>query len=583
LNDAEMAERKTALVAEAVKAFPQLEGAEISACRPAPSRTGYRTRVKLAVGETRGSGPLVIGLFQPGTHDVLDIPHCLVVHPGLRPVIDALRTLGCGCELAFVDLRWSLLEKACHVSLVTRGDNPAGIPDLARRLMQKHPEVVGVGLRRTSGPVPRTLSGRTEPVAGVESLAESLAGKRFRLSPGAFFQVSPVAAEWLHQEVRSWLLPGGQRGTSLLDLYAGVGAFAVSLADGFSRVTAVESVEDAAEDARASAAGSSASVHVVTAAAEDLAETIPGIAADCVVVDPPRRGAGVRVLSALGASPALRRAAYVACDPETAARDAYYLGGFGFRLSRVDSIDMFANTDQVESIFKIEKGSSGPAPDITECAAGVFAVFKPPLVPLAAGLGGSASLLQAAAAAAEVNGLAPVYDLPADASGPVLLASGQLPALKGQLAKGTLVRKFTVLVRGVPHKKGHIRLKGGRRASPPTCSYRLDRVVGGYGLVQIEILGDYPDTPQRFLAHIRHPVLGDEETGDRRANRFMAETCALARPFVHLSSLRIPAADGRHIALESPLPPDLLLVLRRLDQIREGSDRTAAARYGLGP
>ena len=78
--------------ADALARFPSLRDVEVRDCVPAPSATGYRTRVKFAVARGAG-GRAALGLYRPGSHEVLDLPGCLVVHAGLRPILEELRKL----------------------------------------------------------------------------------------------------------------------------------------------------------------------------------------------------------------------------------------------------------------------------------------------------------------------------------------------------------------------------------------------------------------------------------------------------------------------------------------------------------
>src|SRR5439155_24882150 len=70
--------------------------------------------------------------------------------------------------------------------------------------------------------------------------------------------------------------------------------------------------------------------------------------AEAVILDPPRAGAadGIGALAALRA----RRIAYVSCDPATFARDVQRLAAHGYRVARVQPIDLFPQTFHVESV-----------------------------------------------------------------------------------------------------------------------------------------------------------------------------------------------------------------------------------------
>ncbi|MBN1771872.1 MAG: RNA pseudouridine synthase, partial [Deltaproteobacteria bacterium] len=133
---------------------------------------------------------------------------------------------------------------------------------------------------------------------------------------------------------------------------------------------------------------------------------------------------------------------------------------------------------------------------------------------------------------------------------------------------GGVHKEYLALVKGVPRRSGRIRLRAAAGSGEEETRYRLERVVGGYGLVRVTPTTGRRHQVRRHLARLGHPVLGDERHGDARANRFLAETCALGRPFLHLAVLSFPDEDGTPVRLEQPLPPELVLVLERLTALR---------------
>ncbi|MDD5307558.1 MAG: 23S rRNA (uracil(1939)-C(5))-methyltransferase RlmD [Deltaproteobacteria bacterium] len=562
----EQLELKKRKVASALARFPALARAEIRACRPAPSSVGYRTRVKLAVEPAPGTNRARIGLYAPGTHRVVDIPGCLVVPPELLPCVEELRRLLATSDpkVPHVDLRWSRATSSIHVTLVAAGPAAQGhFRKLAEELMSVRPEVIGVGLRvAPRAPVSRALAGVTDNLAGEAFIEERIGELSFRLSPGAFFQVNPAAAELLHELVRTWLLDtaeGPVKGVA--DLYAGVGAFAVALAREAGPVTAVESVLTAADDAVASAMRNGVAVRVVQAPAEDVAAELE---ADRIVLDPPRRGVPRSVLSAIGrAAPA--RVAYVSCEPDSLARDLDVLAVLGLATHAVVPVDMFPLTEHVESVALLERAPWKP--EILWREGDAMAVYKPACLPTHPQEPGEPSLLAAARAATGLADLQPAHRLDVGTSGPVLLARGEALRNLGRLFETrAMIKEYLALVRGVPHKAGRV---GGR--GDEVTRYKREAVKGGYGLVRC-----FPETGRRHqirrhLASIGHPILGDERYGDARTNRFLAETCLLARPFLHLAVL---AFEGPHgpVRIECPLAPELVLALDRLEALRAGSD-----------
>jgi tRNA/tmRNA/rRNA uracil-C5-methylase (TrmA/RlmC/RlmD family) len=222
-----------------------------------------------------------------------------------------------------------------------------------------HPLVAATGVLERGWPGHREVAVAVSPsdgsvvVAdgrpqGAVRLREEAAGRSWRVSGTGFWQVHPGAADALVGAVRESLRPGP--GERLLDLYAGVGLFAGALAADLGpsgRVDAVESDAGAVRDARRNLHDTPA-VRLHEARVEDwLAAGTRR--ADLVVLDPPRAGAGRRVVDALVVSGA-RAVAYVACDPAALGRDVGTFRAAGWRLGALRAFDLFPMTHHVECV-----------------------------------------------------------------------------------------------------------------------------------------------------------------------------------------------------------------------------------------
>lgn len=191
-----------------------------------------------------------------------------------------------------------------------------------------------------------------------ETVRQSLLGVPFRVSGGAFFQVNtrpetrpdePTArsmADILATEVLTGLTLTGSE--VVLDLYAGVGAFAILAAPRARRVIAVEDVPIAATDARFNAhAAGARNVEVHTRRAEQFLTTF-GEHPDAAVVDPPRSGCAAPVLDGLMRLRP-RRIVYVSCDVATLVRDLCVLQDV-YRVETCQIVDMFPQTFHIETV-----------------------------------------------------------------------------------------------------------------------------------------------------------------------------------------------------------------------------------------
>ncbi len=277
---------------------------------------GWRTRVEFAVTSDGRAG-----LRPSRSHDVIPLVECPISHP---EIIDSL----------VLQADW----RDCRaVDVVAPSVGRAVLVPLPRRRGMADPEVPTV----------------TERVAWRGGEAQ------YAVSARGFWQVHPGAAATFVQRVLDVLDP--QPGDRVLDLYAGVGLFAVPLAQAVGPTGAVLAVEGDATACEHARTNTTAYPHVSVTCGrvEAVLDEVTG-RADVVVLDPPRSGAGRRVVERLAALRP-RVIAYVACDPAALARDTAYAMESGYRLSDLAVYAAFPMTHHVECIATFV-----PAVDVTD-------------------------------------------------------------------------------------------------------------------------------------------------------------------------------------------------------------------------
>ena len=182
---------------------------------------------------------------------------------------------------------------------------------------------------------------------GPSVLHENVLGRALEVSQESFWQSHKNAPEVLTQVVLDFaqLNPGEH----VLDLYGGVGLFSAAIVDAVGPTGHVDLIEGS-KIATADAARNFAAHSNVTIATGDVAKLLPRItAADVVVLDPPRDGAGKDAVAHI-ARLAPRAIVYVACDPAALARDTAYLADHSYSLVKVRAFDLFPMTHHIECV-----------------------------------------------------------------------------------------------------------------------------------------------------------------------------------------------------------------------------------------
>jgi tRNA/tmRNA/rRNA uracil-C5-methylase (TrmA/RlmC/RlmD family) len=170
-------------------------------------------------------------------------------------------------------------------------------------------------------------------IIGRTKLRQRVLGRTFEVAADSFWQVHPGAPEILGGAVQAALAPVPEGAVHLIE----------SSASGIA-------------DAKATFGRSSN----VTLHHGDVLRVLRELAQDgsidIAVLDPPRAGAGARVLAALTALEP-RRIAYVACDPAALARDTAYLQDLGYFLVGLRAFDLFPMTHHVECVAAFAFGT----------------------------------------------------------------------------------------------------------------------------------------------------------------------------------------------------------------------------------
>ncbi len=357
--------RKREIVRRALERYVPLADIEIPPVAPSPERLGYRARVKLVVRRNRGE--IAAGLYVPQTHRVIDISSC-PVHP--RPVNQVVsylkrKLLELGMapyderddsgDVRYLDFRFSFARKELSLTLVTRhGALPQGAT-LADALHHRFPFVTGViqNINEQRGNV--IWGDRNRTLGGRDTLMERIGDLKLVFPAGVFSQANPFTARKLYEHVRALANLTGSE--TVLDLYCGVGPISLYLATSARQVWAVDadalSIITAKQNARRNGRGNCR--FMAGDVAKTLAEwklSLPAI--DLIVLNPPRKGVQKQAMTELLEIGA-RRIIYVSCEPTSLARDLDHLTRHGYHVSALQPFDMFPQTDEVETVVRLER------------------------------------------------------------------------------------------------------------------------------------------------------------------------------------------------------------------------------------
>ena len=329
---------KGAMIADALRRIGKVTIEAPIAMRGGPA-DGYRTRARIHVRGGRA------GFFAEGTHELCDLTESRQLTAASVATIErlneALVALAPGIE---AEIEWVEdvpgTTRVAHVT-VARVDAARAVARLEGCQGLDGVSCSVAGDTREAG---RHLWGATRVVDRLDGPG----GPPVTVAHGAraFFQGNRYLLGPLIEDVVARL--EGE----VLDLYAGVGLFALAAAAHGHTVTAVEGDRASAVDLVDNAAAGAGVTAVHGAVEAHFAG--PRHAVGTVLVDPPRTGLSAEALAGVLAW-APPHIVYVSCDPATLARDLRRCLDAGYTLGVVRGFDLFPRTGHVETVITLTR------------------------------------------------------------------------------------------------------------------------------------------------------------------------------------------------------------------------------------
>lgn len=302
--------------------FSEIELPELNAVELAPVR-GWRTRVRFGVDENGKAG-----LRKRHSHELVTQYPCSQLVDGLSEGIvgTGARRFRPGAELI--------------VAIDSTGQ---------RHVVESRKTGRGKRVEK----VERVLEGSGE-------VTEIVDGQTFRFPVTAFWQAHRAAPQAYSAIIEEWLAdPGQPAGKIGWDLYGGVGLFIPAIARALNPESPTDSVlhsvdtsSAALENTQPALQGLNVSMHK-----QHVEKAVAQLAApDCVVLDPPRKGAGAAVIDEIAAADP-KTVVHIGCDPATCARDLRSWSDNGYRVDKLTLINAFPGTHHFELMALLRKSA----------------------------------------------------------------------------------------------------------------------------------------------------------------------------------------------------------------------------------
>ena len=326
----------------------------------------YRNKINAAFGLDKKNN-VILGLYEEKSHNVIENKGCMIEDERAAGILATIKKLVTGFRLQVysehngrgllkhVQLRTSRSTGEIMVIFVCNDPVFPSKNNFVKALLKEHPEITTVIQNINPKDTTMVMGERNITLFGPGFIFDELCGNRYRISPGAFYQINTEQTKGLYEKALEFaeLQPTDH----VVDAYCGIGTIALTAARSAAKVTGVElnrtAVKDAVRNAKAN--GLLNTEFIAGDAGRFLTDAVSnGIKADVVFMDPPRSGSTPEFITAC-AKAAPSRIVYISCEPETLARDLKIFKKQGFAVKRVVGIDMFPQTEKLECVALLQR------------------------------------------------------------------------------------------------------------------------------------------------------------------------------------------------------------------------------------
>ena len=321
----------------------------------------YRNKVQAAFATAR-NGKIISGVYQSGTHSIVCVDSCLTEDRKADEIIVSVRNMLRSFKIQPYDersgsgtLRHVLVKRGFKtnqimVVLVTAGPIFPAKNNFVKALRKEHPDITTIVHNINPYQTSLVLGERENVLYGTGKIEDELCGLTFRISPRSFYQINPVQTEVLYNTAMEYADMSGSE--KVIDAYCGIGTIGLVASKRAGEVIGVELNRDAVHDAISNAKRNG--IKNVRFFCDDAGEFMLGMAqdgerADIVFMDPPRAGSDECFLSSL-VTLAPKKIVYISCNPETQQRDLRLLTKRGYKVEKIQPVDMFPHTNHVETV-----------------------------------------------------------------------------------------------------------------------------------------------------------------------------------------------------------------------------------------
>lgn len=332
-----------------------------------PKKFEYRNKMEFSFGDEVKDGPLALGMHKKNNFmSIINTNDCKIVDEDFRKILCNILAYFQGNSQTFYHkkskagfLRYLLVRKAVKtgeilINLITNSQSQLNEKEFVDLILN-------IDLKGTIKCIAHSIYDGVADVAkadkmkilyGEDIIVEELLGLKFNISSFSFFQTNSLGAEKLYSIVRDFI--GGTKDKIIFDLYSGTGTIGQILAPTAKKVIGIEIVEEAVEKANENTKLNN--LGNCTFIAGDVLEKIDELSdrPDIIVLDPPREGINPKAIKKI-VDYMPETFIYVSCKPTSLEKDLPVFLENGYKVTKVQCVDMFPMTPHVECVVLMSR------------------------------------------------------------------------------------------------------------------------------------------------------------------------------------------------------------------------------------
>lgn len=355
---------KSKFIQSNLKKIAKIEDIKVPVAIGMDNPFNYRNKASFPINFT---DKINIGFYKPRSHNIINIDNCIIQNPINNIIIEKTREFIKESNISIYDENSGKGDLRHIVTRVANKTNEILIclvinnnkflyKDLLIKKFKNIPNLDSIVINYNTNKNNVILGDKIENIFGKGYIIDYIKDLKFNISPLSFYQVNPIQTEILYEKALQFCNLTGDE--IVFDAYCGIGTISLFLAKNCKKVYGIEIVPDAIKNAKENAKiNNITNAQFFVGKSEDIIPKLifeENIYPDVIVVDPPRKGCDIALLDAI-AKTNIKKLVYVSCDNATLARDINYLSNFGFKLDKIQPVDMFCMTTHIECVALITK------------------------------------------------------------------------------------------------------------------------------------------------------------------------------------------------------------------------------------